>query len=63
MSFSDFKLLVCVLTFSFLKLSLSFVLPNPKNLIIHLDFEKDLMDQSGNSNHGNIAGPDTITYK
>ena len=40
-----------------------FVLPDPKNLMIHLDFENDLSDKSGNNNHGEIGGPDTIVYQ
>ena len=52
-----------IYAFLFLKLSFMLVLPDPKNLMIHLDFENDLLDKSGNNNHGKMIGPDTITYK
>ena len=63
MSFIFFKLLVFFSAFFFSKLSFSFVLPDPKNLMIHLDFENNLMDRSGNDNHGEIDGQDSIVYK
>lgn len=57
------RLLALFYPFFVLKLTFSFVLPNPKNLMIHLDFENDLMDKSGNKNHGKIAGLGTVAFK